>query len=204
MRPAAWLEGTTDRRSYRVEGCSFHVERAPGRFELGFVGEGRHADFVCPDAPEPVVLARLLAGLSGLTAVWTTTWRADSEAALCAAEERLLLAAGRCDGHTREVAGNVKVALLLLDQPPGPRVERTISVTGDALSLLAKLPACTITEDRARSRRPFVEARAGAVRLPSSEAWPLFQLTPGGFDEVVREAVRVVGGRVSVSDLLPG
>ncbi len=170
MERAPYVPGSLDRRSFAIEGCSFHVARSPTSRDVGFTGLGRDGDYVPDGAPEPIVLARLLAGLPGLAQAWTG-YTAASESDLDRAEDVLLGAATRYLTINREVKGDAAIAARLIAAPRLPGLRRSIYLS-HGFSLTIDLPVtgdATITH-AAWGRPPGTFAETTLASLGASTA----------------------------------
>lgn len=124
-----WLPGTSESRAFTVRGHAFRLSRA-GAPSFGFLGGGRDGDVVADDAPQPAILAEVIAGIAGVRHVYGPDYAADTPAAVDAVERALLAAAGRYDYVHRGSPSSRAVAeqLLALPRPPGTR--REVSLRG--------------------------------------------------------------------------
>lgn len=133
-----YVQGSTDRRSFAIDGCMFHVYRSANEREVGFSGGGRDGDYVAEDAREPEVLARLLLGIDGLEPLWLG-FRARDDETLDRCERALLVAAKRHVSIGREVHGDLDAATRLLALPRVPDRRRSIYVS-HGIALTFELP----------------------------------------------------------------
>jgi hypothetical protein len=124
-----YVPGTTDRRDFSVDGCSFHVERSPDYRGIGFWGQGRDGDYVPASMREPDVLAKLVEGFAGLQPRGLG-YRVDSDDVLDRIERMMV---ERCVGYStiyREVRNDHEAAAALLALPREPGMKRTVHVSG--------------------------------------------------------------------------
>lgn len=144
-----YVAGSADQRQFAIGGHSLFVGRSWCTLEVGFPGIGRDGDHVPPDAPEPAVLAALLAGIAGIERIepgGAPSFRVDSPEVLAVVERRLVAAAGGYASISRTVSrsatpaptaeGLVAVAAALFAIVPEPGMQRTIYLCeGHALTI---------------------------------------------------------------------
>lgn len=137
MQPEAplppYIPGSSDNRTYEVEGRSFRVWRGPDPRALGFgwQGGGRDGDVVLPDATEPAILERILAGIADLPLRRGTEHPVADPTLLAQIERAMLRAAGRPPAIERGSNGSRSVAEALLALPLPPGATRTWQLHGE-------------------------------------------------------------------------
>ena len=136
-----YLPGTQDTRSFSgVEGHAFHVLRiGPTGGEVAFWGQGRDGDYVPHDDPRPAVLARVLAGIEGLSYAYIG-FRTEADSVLERVERRLLALAGGYDSIYRQVWNNLEAARAAVAVSRAPLGKRNIYLSGGSFSISLDVP----------------------------------------------------------------
>ena len=134
-----YVTGSTDRRTFTIDGHDFFVYRSRSTREFGFMGIGRDGDYAPDDAPEFAILDPLAAELPGITRGYGPSYSAASEDALAGAERALVRRTGGYASISREVVQGgppgVGAALLALPMEPG-LVRRYYLCGGHALDVV--------------------------------------------------------------------
>lgn len=135
-----YVPGTQDTRTFSsIEGHSFHVFRMGPGGEVGFWGQGRDGDYVPPGDPRPEVLARVLAGIAGLSDAYIG-FRTDPDDVIEQVERRLLGLARTYASIYRQVWNNLEAARAAVAVSRAPLVKRQIYISGGAFSIDLDVP----------------------------------------------------------------
>ena len=179
-----YVTGSTDRRTFMIDGHVFFVYRSRWTRELGFMGIGRDGDYAPDDAPQFGIINRLLAGISSIGILFGTSCTTDSEETLEAVERIFAAAAGGYRSLAREAAGDLRVAVALLALPLAPGMARSIYFCNGFAITVRIAPTGEATVDSwawGRDPGPFVETtlvELGATpkRVGGSDVGKQFEL----------------------------
>jgi len=137
-----YVPGSQEWRHFEsIEGCLFFVYRNDDSREVGFYGQGRDGDYVPAGAPEPDILARLVADIPGLSPAGQLCYRAESAEVLDRVEQLFLERAGNYVNISRQVWGHLDAARGILAAPREPGWKRTVYLSGPGPSLNLEIAA---------------------------------------------------------------